>query len=388
MQPRMCIAKPKKTSGLWGNGRSYFSCCLECCDEGGPSQEPAVVQVEASPQSCPDACVPANPRNAYVGLVAPKYSKHSKIVPPQKIDFTLVGGRVTGVQEGLREIGIEVTRNRAVHALISCNCSIENAIDQICEEVDRERDDDSISSAEPEQIRGGASSLSGRDDDSDSDSCVGPEIIQGGAEQGGTLGDDAANLLLDFSRASKVYSVHRFVTSEPGPLGMQISLQQLSVLVNSVKPNTTASFLGVKKEDVITRVTHPLETTDPKQMHDALISDSNRPLTFEVKRQHMLGTTKVPKALHRFVIWEEGLVGVRLHNNQKNLCVVLRVEPGSLAEVYGMMPNDVLARPDTDGKVIVSSSCPLPFYFGLLSCSPPMSCTYFLVLFPDNHEGL
>ena len=54
--------------------------------------------------------------------------------------------------------------------------------------------------------------------------------------------------------------------------------------------------------------------------------------------------------LHRFVIRENGRIGMRLTRTDKDMTYVKRVEPGSLAEFYGLKTGDVLAKPDTDGN--------------------------------------
>jgi len=58
-------------------------------------------------------------------------------------------------------------------------------------------------------------------------------------------------------------------------------------------------------------------------------------------------------ALHRFVIREKGKIGMRLNRTDKDMTLVERVEPGSLAEIYGLKTGDVLAKPGTDGNAYI-----------------------------------
>ena len=81
---------------------------------------------------------------------------------------------------------------------------------------------------------------------------------------------------------------------------------------------------------------------------------------------HLAEQSLLPDAswfLRKFVIREEGRIGVRLKETPSGLCVIESVVSGSIAAIRGMMPNDVLSKPGTDGKVRFKSPSPFSIFY-------------------------
>jgi len=75
---------------------------------------------------------------------------------------------------------------------------------------------------------------------------------------------------------------------------------------------------------------------------------------FEVKRPFPQPDTnpyavQALQSLHRFVIMQPGTIGMSLGKKMNGITFVTKVNPNSLAELYGLHENDIICKPCTNG---------------------------------------
>lgn len=139
-------------------------------------------------------------------------------------------------------------------------------------------------------------------------------------------------------------------------MGLNISLQTKTntCVVSNVHPCSAAVGYGLKVNDVIL---HPSSTTgnDPGTYDLFLEAVKHRPIKFEVKRPvTVAGTRNIGgrlHALHRFVITKPGPLGMSLAR-KGNVTYVSTVLPNSLSDVHGILKDDIVCVPFTDGAEI------------------------------------
>ena len=158
------------------------------------------------------------------------------------------------------------------------------------------------------------------------------------------------------SKPVLLYSIHRFLISEDGTIGINLTKlpQSRKCLISTVHDNSVAGHHGIKERDEIIA---PRATSgmDPDAYSLFINACKHRPLLFEVKRPYipqnhahnlMLGC----HSLHRFIITKLGPLGIVLE--MENAIVRLKsVTPNSLGDLYGLRNNDILCKPSTNGEL-------------------------------------
>ena len=149
-------------------------------------------------------------------------------------------------------------------------------------------------------------------------------------------------------------SFHRFIIPTSGTMGMNFTLISATqiVRINNVHLNSVALKHGIQVND---EILSPIATSDTgstvyKQFLDAA---KKRPFGFDVKRTHQSAgsTFAVPgnKSLHRFIITEDGDLGVKINNDQ-SVPTITSVIERSLADIYGLQVGDIICKPTGDGS--------------------------------------
>ena len=102
------------------------------------------------------------------------------------------------------------------------------------------------------------------------------------------------------------------------------------VFINSVADKSIASFMGVRKNDVIAAPARPL-CPGSSLYEDCVGAIKSGPFMVEVLRKW----DGVSDVIHRFVIQRRGRLGIFVENGS-----VSRVDPNSIADYYGLLVGD------------------------------------------------
>ncbi len=158
------------------------------------------------------------------------------------------------------------------------------------------------------------------------------------------------------SKPSQLYSIHRFLISEAGTIGINLTKlpQVRKCLISTVQANSVAGHHGIKEGDEIL-APRSISGTDLDVYSLFINASKHRPLLFEVKRAY-----KPPKlacglllgchSFHRFIITKSGPLGIVLE--MENAIVrVKSVAQNSLGDLYGLRYNDILCKPSTNGEL-------------------------------------
>ena len=164
------------------------------------------------------------------------------------------------------------------------------------------------------------------------------------------------------------YSVHRFIISNTGTIGIKIVTLTKSkrIIMGTVFPDSIASQHGIEVDD---EILWPCCTSgpvnEPTVIHDLFIAATQKrqiaatkkrqSLMLEIQRTYIDGMHKTIMlddklhCLHRFIITEKGDLGIELecHNSMTRLRAVAK---NSLGEYYGMKMKDVICR---EGVLVV-----------------------------------
>jgi hypothetical protein len=177
------------------------------------------------------------------------------------------------------------------------------------------------------------------------------------------------------SRALLLYSIHRFIISDTGTIGINLTKlpQARKCLISTVHPDSIAGRHGLEEGDEILapRFTSGVEHSD---VYNLFISASkHRPLLFEIKRPYKPPSntrTLLPRhhSLHRFIITKPGRLGIFLEIDN-SMVRLNSVTLNSLGDFYGLRKNDILCKPLTNGElyrdmtsfVEAVKSCERPF---------------------------
>ena len=151
------------------------------------------------------------------------------------------------------------------------------------------------------------------------------------------------------------YSVHRFLVSEAGTIGMNLKLLHSSnkCIISTVHSNSIAVDHGIEEGDEI------LPSHDNEDVYSRFISASKqRPLLFEVKRLYRhpgrliarSSGAPVPHSLHRFIITTSGPLGVMIEKVD-SLILLRNIAAMSVADIHGLQNDDILCIPNKKGQL-------------------------------------
>ena len=153
----------------------------------------------------------------------------------------------------------------------------------------------------------------------------------------------------------RLYSVHRFAITEPGTLGLHITLKTktTTVLVSTVNPDSVAERHEIKVNDEIflTRGS----TGEGSNIYNLFLAAATyRPIMFDIKRPFdPTARTNQPypgrMSLHHFVITESGSLGMSVGVEDNGFSVVKSTTIGSLADIYGLQEGDIMTKPNVNG---------------------------------------
>ncbi len=153
---------------------------------------------------------------------------------------------------------------------------------------------------------------------------------------------------------SQLYSIHRFVISDKGMIGISITSFSVSrkCIVSAVIPNSIASYYGVEVNDEIIVPKSMSEEKEYPNAYDLFTKAAkHRPLLFEVKRKYKATLVPVtlaivgPHSRHQFTISQTDSLGLSVRSRCRWSTIVSAVEPNSLGDVYGFCENDVICEP-------------------------------------------
>ena len=155
--------------------------------------------------------------------------------------------------------------------------------------------------------------------------------------------------------AERLFSVHRFLISEAGTIGLNLSLLHSSkkCTISTVHSNSIAVDHGIEEGDEI------LPSHDNNDVYSHFISASKqRPLSFEVKRLYKhpgrliarSSGAPVPHALHRFVITTSGPLGFMIEKVD-SMILIRNIAPMSVADIHGLQNDDILCIPNKKGQL-------------------------------------
>jgi len=155
--------------------------------------------------------------------------------------------------------------------------------------------------------------------------------------------------------AERLFSVHRFLISEAGTIGLNLSLLHSSkkCIISTVHSNSIAVDHGIEEGDEI------LPSHDNDDVYSRFISASKqRPLLFEVKRLYKhpgrliarSSGAPVPHSLHRFVITTSGPLGFMIEKVD-SMILLKNIAPMSVADIHGLQNDDILCIPNKKGQL-------------------------------------
>jgi hypothetical protein len=153
---------------------------------------------------------------------------------------------------------------------------------------------------------------------------------------------------------SQLYSIHRFVISDKGMIGINITSFYVSrqCIVSAVNPNSIASYHGVEVNDEIIAPKSMSEEKEYPNVYDLFTKAAkHRPLLFEVKRKYKSTSVSEslaivgPHSCHRFIISETDSLGISIQRRCCRSTIVSAVEPNSLGDIYGFCENDIICEP-------------------------------------------
>jgi hypothetical protein len=159
---------------------------------------------------------------------------------------------------------------------------------------------------------------------------------------------------------AEFFSIHRFLISDAGTIGMNLTLLQSSkkCIISTVHANSIAVNHGIEEGDEI------LPSHDNDDIYRRFINTSNqRPLMFEVKRlyKHPVrliarsSGAPVPHSLHRFIITTSGPLGVTIEKGD-SMILLKNIAPMSVAGIHGLQNDDILCIPNKKGQLQQRSS--------------------------------
>lgn len=149
------------------------------------------------------------------------------------------------------------------------------------------------------------------------------------------------------SKPSESNIVHRFYMSGgSGRIGCQLKGPPYSAKVTfvGIEANSVADLHGIQEEDELFVPGMPVD-----KMRDYFLAAiaKPRPMIFHVLRSSQTSTSG--GTLHRFIIREPGVLGLRLRQ-QGGITHFSSVDPSSVAEKHGICVNDILCKPFTNGE--------------------------------------
>ena len=155
--------------------------------------------------------------------------------------------------------------------------------------------------------------------------------------------------------AERLFSVHRFLVSEAGTIGLNLKLLHSSkkCIISTVHSNSIAVDHGIEEGDEI------LPSHDNEDVYSHFISASKqRPLLFEVKRLYRhpgrliarSSGAPVPHSLHRFIITTSGPLGVMIEKVD-SLILLRNIAAMSVADIHGLQNDDILCIPYKNGQL-------------------------------------
>jgi hypothetical protein len=158
---------------------------------------------------------------------------------------------------------------------------------------------------------------------------------------------------------SQLYSIHRFVITEAGTIGINLTKLSRKCLVSTVHPHSIAFCHGIEEGDEILYPGHESGMNRPDVYNLFITASKHRPLLFEVKRSYKRRDNKqVPLpgcySLHRFVIGKPGKIDVFL-DSRTSIVRLDSVAPDGLGALYGLRNDDILCEPLTNGKLARNS---------------------------------
>eukprot|EP00578_Thalassiosira_sp_NH16_P017697 CAMPEP_0181125134 /NCGR_PEP_ID=MMETSP1071-20121207/26872_1 /TAXON_ID=35127 /ORGANISM="Thalassiosira sp., Strain NH16" /LENGTH=425 /DNA_ID=CAMNT_0023210525 /DNA_START=270 /DNA_END=1544 /DNA_ORIENTATION=+ len=159
------------------------------------------------------------------------------------------------------------------------------------------------------------------------------------------------------NKPPQLYSIHRFIISEGGVIGVNITMQTKTQFcrISTVKPNSVALRHGVQTNDDILP---PYATSGEgvPNIYDLFLEASrHRPIRFECKRPYEPSLESAcplptPHSLHRFIITEPGRLGIILCRNDQMMACVSSIGSNSLSEIHGLRKNDIICKSHTNGS--------------------------------------
>jgi len=152
----------------------------------------------------------------------------------------------------------------------------------------------------------------------------------------------------------KLYSIHRFILSDNGKIGIHIAAlhENKKCIVSLVNPNSVAFRHGVEvKDEIIGPKSTKSQQDEYSNIYDLFLKAANhRPLLFEVKRKYTSTEAAETLALdgphshHRFIITEPGSLGLSIMRRKRKTTSITAVEPNSLGDIYGLRVNDIICE--------------------------------------------
>ncbi|KAL9189824.1 hypothetical protein ACHAXT_009499 [Thalassiosira profunda] len=172
------------------------------------------------------------------------------------------------------------------------------------------------------------------------------------------------------AKPAQRYSIHRFVISEAGTMGLNITTQSKTnkCIISRVHPASIALNHGLTVGDELLPPNSSVGEgrPTPKEFfvyNQFLAAAKHRPIMFDVRRLFnpallvdcQLGKTH---ALHRIIVTESGPLGLTFapQTGKMSLMRIRAVKADSLAESYGLCAEDVICIPGTDGRVTTNVS--------------------------------
>jgi hypothetical protein len=163
---------------------------------------------------------------------------------------------------------------------------------------------------------------------------------------------------------AELFSIHRFLISDAGTIGMNLMLLQSSkkCIISTVHANSIAVNHGIEEGDEIIAFEEGDEMPPSHGSNDIYYrfnkTSSNRPLMFDVKRVYkqpgkliaLSSGAPVPHSLHQFIITTSGPLGVKFEKRD-SMILLKDIAAKSVASIHGLQNDDILCIPDTKGEL-------------------------------------
>ena len=143
------------------------------------------------------------------------------------------------------------------------------------------------------------------------------------------------------SKLPESYSEHRFfLCGDIDKIGFNVAKVGGKVTLSGIRENSVAAKHGVREGDVVI-----LPGMECAKIFDYFIAAGKkpRPMIFHVQR-----SCSSQRCVHRFIVHEEGILGVRLRKKGAD-AIISHVFPRSVAEKHGLCVNDVICKPPSNG---------------------------------------